>query len=49
MAADKVVTLNDAQGIENAERWNNPKMETEPGGVAASMAAAARINENLKP
>ncbi|OWM69825.1 late embryogenesis abundant protein D-34-like [Punica granatum] len=48
LGGDRVATRQDALGIENAERWNNPKMEAQPGGVAASVAAAVRINENLK-
>ncbi|XP_021897121.1 late embryogenesis abundant protein D-34-like isoform X2 [Carica papaya] len=45
LPADKVVTRQDAEGVASAELRNNPNMETQPGGVAASMAAAARLNE----
>ena len=47
LPADKVVTRQDAQGVVNAELRNSPNVATHPGGVAASMAAAARLNENV--
>jgi len=48
LAADKAVTLQDAEGVASAEMRNNPDATATPGGVAASVAAAARINENVK-
>ncbi|KAL9408098.1 hypothetical protein AB3S75_046612 [Citrus x aurantiifolia] len=47
LAADKAVTPQDAEGIASAEQRNNPNVDTHPGGVAASVAAAARLNENV--
>lgn len=41
---DKPVTREDAEGIISAEIRNNPDMSTYPGGVAASVAAAAKVN-----
>ncbi|KAJ6846044.1 late embryogenesis abundant protein D-34-like [Iris pallida] len=46
LPADKVVTREDAAGVAAAEMRNNPSMETTLGGVAASVAAAARLNQN---
>ncbi|PPD77688.1 hypothetical protein GOBAR_DD25377 [Gossypium barbadense] len=43
---DKAVTPEDADRVVAAELRNNPYMSTAPGGVAASMAAAARLNQN---
>ncbi|KAK1431207.1 hypothetical protein QVD17_14504 [Tagetes erecta] len=43
---DKVVTREDAEGVIGAEIRNQPELVTYPGGVAASMAAAARLNQN---
>ncbi|OVA05444.1 Seed maturation protein [Macleaya cordata] len=43
---DKAVTSEDAEGVISAELRNNPYMATYPGGVAASVAAAARLNQN---
>ncbi|KAJ0737007.1 putative Late embryogenesis abundant protein, SMP subgroup [Helianthus annuus] len=43
---DKVVTREDAEGVIGAEIRNQPELATYPGGVAASMAAAARLNQN---
>ncbi|MBA0553580.1 hypothetical protein Golob_012751, partial [Gossypium lobatum] len=43
---DKAVTAEDADRVVAAELRNNPYMSTAPGGVAASMAAAARLNQN---
>jgi len=48
LAADKAVTLQDAEGVASAEVRNNPDATATPGGIAASVAAAARINENVK-
>ncbi|KAE8077050.1 hypothetical protein FH972_015655 [Carpinus fangiana] len=47
LAADKSATRQDAEGVVNAELRNNPNLATLPGGVAASVAAAARLNENV--
>ncbi|KAI9089685.1 hypothetical protein K1719_028978 [Acacia pycnantha] len=46
LPADKPVTKQDAEGVVGAEMRNNPNVTTTPGGVAASVAAAARLNEN---
>nr|GMD61044.1 late embryogenesis abundant protein D-34-like [Ipomoea batatas] len=45
MGDDKPVTVEDAAGVVNAEARNKEDHATHPGGVAASMAAAAGINE----
>ncbi|KVI12427.1 Seed maturation protein [Cynara cardunculus var. scolymus] len=42
---DKPVTREDAEGVIGAEIRNQPELATYPGGVAASMAAAARLNQ----
>ncbi|XP_022991963.1 late embryogenesis abundant protein D-34-like [Cucurbita maxima] len=42
---DKAVTKEDAERVISAEIRNDPTMTTTPGGVAASVAAAARINQ----
>ncbi|PWA39982.1 seed maturation protein [Artemisia annua] len=42
---DKVVTRQDAEGVIGAEIRNQPELSTYPGGVAATMAAAARLNQ----
>ncbi|KAH0634110.1 hypothetical protein KY290_037544 [Solanum tuberosum] len=44
LPADKAVTRQDAQGVMEAELRNNPSLTAYPGGVAASVAAAARLN-----
>ncbi|XP_024987862.1 late embryogenesis abundant protein 47 [Cynara cardunculus var. scolymus] len=50
LPADKPVTRRDAEGVIGAELRNDPNLTTRPGGVAASLAAAARINQiNLNP
>ncbi|KAL5796680.1 hypothetical protein ACOSQ2_001500 [Xanthoceras sorbifolium] len=46
LSGDKPVTREDAEGVINAEIRNKPDMRTTPGGVGASMAAAARLNQN---
>ncbi|RDY09509.1 hypothetical protein CR513_06110, partial [Mucuna pruriens] len=43
---DKAVTREDAEGVIGAELRNKLDMRTTPGGVAASMAAAASLNQN---
>lgn len=45
LPADKAATREDAEGIVTAELRNNPNLETYPGGISASVAAAARLNE----
>ncbi|CAK7327060.1 unnamed protein product [Dovyalis caffra] len=47
LSSDKVVTRADAEGVSSAERRNNPNFTAHPGGVAASLTAAARLNENV--
>ncbi|CAH1431780.1 unnamed protein product [Lactuca virosa] len=42
---DKAVTREDAEGVIGAEIRNQPELATYPGGVSASMAAAARLNQ----
>ncbi|KAI7991403.1 Late embryogenesis abundant protein 31 [Camellia lanceoleosa] len=44
LASDKPVTREDAEGIIVAELRNDPRMATHHGGVADSVAAAARLN-----
>lgn len=46
LPSDKPVTRKDAEGVIGAELRNDPNLTTRPGGVAASLAAAARINQN---
>ncbi|KAJ4954891.1 hypothetical protein NE237_011674 [Protea cynaroides] len=46
LAADKKATRQDAEGVVAAELRNDPNLSTHPGGVAASVTAAARLNEN---
>ncbi|CAJ1969321.1 unnamed protein product [Sphenostylis stenocarpa] len=46
LPADKAVTREDAEGVIGAELRNKLDMRTTPGGVAASMAVAATINQN---
>nr|XP_016454192.1 PREDICTED: late embryogenesis abundant protein D-34-like [Nicotiana tabacum] len=45
LPADKAATRQDAEGVMEAELRNNPELTTYAGGVAASVAAAARLNE----
>ncbi|KAI4317839.1 hypothetical protein L6164_025673 [Bauhinia variegata] len=47
LPADKAATRQDAEGVVSAEMRNSPNVSTVPGGVAASVAAAARLNENV--
>ncbi|XP_031131657.1 late embryogenesis abundant protein 47 [Ipomoea triloba] len=44
LPSDKPVTRKDAEGVIGAELRNDPNLCTRPGGVAASVAAAARLN-----
>ncbi|XP_057736480.1 late embryogenesis abundant protein D-34-like [Arachis stenosperma] len=46
LPADKAATHQDAEGVASAEARNNTGGTT-PGGVAASVAAAARLNEKV--
>ncbi|BBH10286.1 Seed maturation protein, partial [Prunus dulcis] len=46
LPADKVVTREDAKAVIGAEIRNSPTMSTTRGGVAESLAAAARLNQN---
>ncbi|KDP21437.1 hypothetical protein JCGZ_21908 [Jatropha curcas] len=46
LPADKAVTREDADRVIQAEVRNRPDMHATPGGVTASMAAAARMNRN---
>ncbi|KAG5587833.1 hypothetical protein H5410_048267 [Solanum commersonii] len=45
LPADKAATRQDAQGVMEAKLRNNQSLTPYPGGVAASVAAAARLNE----
>ncbi|XP_038899811.1 late embryogenesis abundant protein D-34-like [Benincasa hispida] len=45
LSGDKAVTREDAERVISAEIRNDPAMATTPGGVAASVAAAARLNQ----
>ncbi|KAJ8529425.1 hypothetical protein K7X08_036260 [Anisodus acutangulus] len=46
LPSDKLVTRKDAEGVIGAELRNDPNLCTRPGGVAASIAAAARLNQS---
>ncbi|XVF80804.1 hypothetical protein PTKIN_Ptkin15bG0104900 [Pterospermum kingtungense] len=46
---DKEVTREDAEGVTGAELSNKPFLMTTPGGVADTMATAARVNREEKP
>ncbi|KAI4350034.1 hypothetical protein L6164_010562 [Bauhinia variegata] len=45
LPADKPATRRDAEGVTGAEMRNDPNLTTHPSGVAASVAAAARLNQ----
>ncbi|KAK7280116.1 hypothetical protein RJT34_25178 [Clitoria ternatea] len=47
LAADKAATIEDAEGVASAEVRNNSDISATPGGVGASVAAAARLNKNV--
>lgn len=49
MDNDKPVTREDAERVIGAEMRNKPDMGTTPGGVAASLASAARLNQQTQP
>ncbi|XP_068337333.1 late embryogenesis abundant protein D-34-like [Pyrus communis] len=46
LPADKPVTREDARAMIGVEIRNSPNMATTPGGVAESLAATARLNQN---
>ncbi|PSS24880.1 Late embryogenesis abundant protein like [Actinidia chinensis var. chinensis] len=46
LPSDKPATRRDAEGVIGAEVRNDPNLATRPGGVAASVAAAARLNQS---
>lgn len=46
LPADKAAVRQDAEGVVGAELRNNPRMATHPGGAAASVAAAAMLNQS---
>nr|KYP43330.1 hypothetical protein KK1_035233 [Cajanus cajan] len=46
LPVDKAVTREDAEAVIGAELRNKLDMRTTPGGVAASMATAATLNQN---
>lgn len=48
LPADRPATRKDAEGVTGAEMRNDPYLTTHPAGVAASVAAAARLNSNSK-
>ncbi|XP_052208419.1 late embryogenesis abundant protein D-34-like [Diospyros lotus] len=48
LPGNKVVTREDARAVSSAERRSNPNLTTYPGGVAESVATAARFNEQAK-
>ncbi|XP_059439731.1 late embryogenesis abundant protein D-34 [Corylus avellana] len=48
LVADKEVTREDAEGVISAEIRNKRDMSTTPGGVAAAITAAARLNQKNK-
>ncbi|KAK8514503.1 hypothetical protein V6N12_057409 [Hibiscus sabdariffa] len=48
LPSDKPATRKDAEGVMGAEMRNDPNLTTHPAGVAASIAAAARLNQGHK-
>ncbi|KAJ4830144.1 hypothetical protein Tsubulata_019930, partial [Turnera subulata] len=46
LVTDRPVTREDADGVASAELRSSSSLTTNPGGVAASMNAAARLNDN---
>ncbi|CAL0321002.1 unnamed protein product [Lupinus luteus] len=46
LPSDRAATRRDAEGVVSAELRNDPYLTTHPAGVAASVAAAARLNQN---
>ncbi|KAM0944108.1 putative Late embryogenesis abundant protein, SMP subgroup [Dioscorea sansibarensis] len=47
LGGDKEATREDAERVVGAELRNNPAMFTRPGGVADTVAAAARLNQGI--
>ncbi|EFH65697.1 predicted protein [Arabidopsis lyrata subsp. lyrata] len=47
LPGDKVVTSEDAEAVVGAELRSSSEMKTTPGGVADSMSAGARLNQQL--
>ncbi|XAR54675.1 hypothetical protein NMG60_11029915 [Bertholletia excelsa] len=45
LPGDMAATREDAEGVTGAETRSSPNLTTYPGGVAASVATAARLNE----
>ncbi|KAG4997546.1 hypothetical protein AAZX31_10G150100 [Glycine max] len=45
LPSDRAATRRDAEGVTGAEMRNDPNLTTHPGGVSASVAAAARLNK----
>lgn len=45
LTSDKQVSRKDAEGVTAAEMRNDPMLTTHPAGVSASVAAAARLNQ----
>lgn len=45
LPADKAATRRDAERVTSAEMRNDTFLTTHPTGVAASVAAAARLNQ----
>ncbi|XVE89825.1 hypothetical protein DITRI_Ditri20bG0025500 [Diplodiscus trichospermus] len=48
LPSDKPATRRDAEGVTGAEMRNDPYLTPYPAGVAASVAAAARLNQSQK-
>lgn len=46
LPGDRPATRRDAEGVTGAEMRNDPNLTTHPGGVSASVAAAARLNQS---
>ncbi|KAG7591020.1 Late embryogenesis abundant protein SMP subgroup [Arabidopsis thaliana x Arabidopsis arenosa] len=47
LPGDKVVTCEDAEAVVGAELGSSSEMKTTPGGVADSMSAGARLNQQI--
>lgn len=47
LPSDRPATRRDAEGVVGAEMRNDPYLTTHPGGVSASVAAAARLNQTI--
>ncbi|KAF8023032.1 hypothetical protein BT93_F0504 [Corymbia citriodora subsp. variegata] len=47
LPTDKPASRRDAEGVAGAEMRNDPNLNTHPAGIAASVAAAARLNQNI--